>query len=798
MSTENATSSHARQPSGGAISKSSSKRSCPAKSRSHSSIKAGSSNATHSASRGSAKASAGGPAKSATTHSSKAAGQSRAEDGTISVPLLKGSWAGTGVRTAVSKKQRTDRRHAWGFSLADHAAIPVSNKALAQNCGAGPTEVPTLQDKTAVTCMRNEQSLQPLAMRSADQSTSGKAPSRSVVTRQAAAAAAAAAAQAAGRSSASQGGNALPGRSTHRPAFYKGLQDLLHRLDPQEAQQQLLPNAYSLQADIASIVGIDVSMARCHALITLTMLPSFRGCNRLHATSQQVEHAQQAVSAQQAVTGQQARPSQQAVMPRLPLPLLPMLTQQPSNGQNPMPVQQANPARHAALTLPVARAQHFTPSSQAMPAQQVISARHHALPAPTQAPAPAHQKAHAEAAQQVVQALQVACSAQSAKHEQHAASAFPAKKARLSPPCEQRTAHVSMRARLANARDMSLSPTRRQAHAALPQPADPVTTDSPLMPAPSPSSGLTVSADQEQGFQATVPEQSRSAAVPVAPTLQGEAAGRAVPLLPPIWEQQSGQALTNRQQAAWPTAPAKGSAPVTDVATPATLQVGKAVDSTSHVHQPAVTAFDQASASTQCQAKAAAASTTTQHHGRHCAAANQSRQSGAPANLTANLPGGGGSSSISVAPGASGTASAPSGVKGSAAAGTSAGAGKSTASIVVAPQAATELSQSVDSSRDAEAAQAMPPPPQRSSLQLPQVRSCCFYIAACHVVSKQLLTGLWNALTLLSGCLFFTSSVVILINTLPLIMYHSLLSTCPWRQVSLLLCVASSRPSLSR
>ncbi|KAL0054427.1 hypothetical protein WJX82_008711 [Trebouxia sp. C0006] len=390
MSTENATSSHARQPSGGATSKSSSKCSCLAKRRSHSSIKAGSSNATNSASRGSVKASAGGPAKSAITHSSKAAGQSRAEDGIISMPSLKGSWAGTGVRTAVSKKQRTDRRHAWGFSLADHAAIP------------------------------------------------------------------------------------------------------------------------------------------------------------------------------------------------------------------------------------------------------------------------------------------------------HAASAFPAKTARLSPPCEQRTAHVSMRARLASARDMSLSPTRRQAHAALPQHANPLTTESPLMPAPSPSSGFKSSAAQEQGFLATVPEQSRSAPVPVAPTLQHEAAGRAVPLLPPMGKQQSGRALAvaNRQQAAWPTASAKGSAPVTDVATPATLQVGKAVDSMSH--------------------------------------ASQSRQSGAPANLTANLPGGGGSSSVSVAPGASGTASALSGFKASAAAGTSAGAGKSTASIAVVPQAATELSQSVDSSRDAEAAQAMPPPPQRSSLQLPQ------------------------------------------------------------------------------
>ncbi len=706
MSTENATSSHARQPSGGAISKSSSKRSCLAKSRSHSSIKAGSSNATNSASRGSAKASAGGPAKSATTHSSKAAGQNRAEDGIISVPSLKGSWGGTGVRTAVSKKQRTDRRHAWGFSLADHAAIPVSNKALAQTCMAGPTEVPSLQDTTAVTCMGDEQPLQPPAMRPADQSISGKAPPQSVVTRQAAA-------QAAGRSSASQGGNALPKRSTHRPAFYKGLQDLLHRLDPQEAQQQLLPNAYSLQADIASIVGIDVSMARCRALVTLSMLPAFRGCERLHATSQQVEHAQQAVSAQQAVTGQQARPSQQAVtgqqarpsqqavMPRVPLPSVPMLTQQPSNGVILLPAQQANPAQHAALTLPVARAQHFTPSSQAMPAQLVVSLPSHALPAPTQAPPPAHQQAHAEAAQQVVQALQVACSAQPAKHGQHAASAFPAQKARLSPPCEQRTAHVSMRARLASARDMSLSPTRRQAHAALPQHANPVTTESPLLPAPSPSSGLTVSAAQEQGFQATVPEQSRSAAVPVAPTLQHEAAGRAIPLLPPVREQQSGQALAvaNRQQAAWPTAPAKGSAPVTDVATPATLQVGKAVDSMSH--------------------------------------ANQSRQSGVPANLTANLPGGGGSSIVSVAPGASGTASAASGVRASAAAGTSAGAGKSTASIAVAPQAATELSQSVESSRDAEAAQAMPPPPQRSSLQLPQVRSYCLHTAACNALLFQ-------------------------------------------------------------
>ncbi|KAL0029658.1 hypothetical protein WJX79_000255 [Trebouxia sp. C0005] len=133
MSTENATSSHARQPSGGAISKSSSKRSGPAKSRSQSSIKAGSSDATHSASRGSAKASAGGPAKSVTTHSSKAAGQSRAEDGTISVPLLKGSWAGTGVRTAVSKKQRIDRRHPWGFSLADHAAIPSRQSGAPAN-----------------------------------------------------------------------------------------------------------------------------------------------------------------------------------------------------------------------------------------------------------------------------------------------------------------------------------------------------------------------------------------------------------------------------------------------------------------------------------------------------------------------------------------------------------------------------------------------------------------------------------------------------------------------------------------
>ncbi|DBA98256.1 TPA: Histone-lysine N-methyltransferase setd2 [Trebouxia sp. C0004] len=716
MSTEKATSLHARQPSRGAISKSSSKRSCPAKSCSHSSIKAGSSNATHSASRGSARASAGGPAKSATTHSSKAAGQSRAEDGTISVLSLKGSWAGTAVRTAaVSKKQRTDRRHAWGFSLADYAAIPVSNKALTQTSAAGPTEVPVLQDKTAVTCVGNEQPQPPLALPPADLSTSGRAPFQSMVTRQAAA-------QAAGRSSASQGANALPGRSTHRPAFYKGLQDLLHRLDPQEAQQQLLPNAYSLQADIASLVGIDVSMARCRALVKLTMLPAFRGCNRLHATSQQVEHAQQAINAQQAVTGQQARPSQQAVMPLLPLPLLPMLTQQPSNGQIPMPVQQANPAQHDALSLPVARAQHFTPSSQAMPAQWVVSAPHHALLAPIQAPAPAQQQAHAEAAQQVFQALQVACSSQPAKSGQHAASAFPAKKARLSPSFEQRTAHVSMRARLANARDMPVSPTRRQAHATLPQHANPVTTDSALMPAPSPSSGSTASAAQEQGFQATVPEQSRSAAVTVAPTLQGKAAGRAVPLAPPICEQQSGQALTvaTRQQAAWPTAPAKVSAPVTDVATPATLQVGKAVDSIAHVHQPAVTTFDQASASAQCQAKASAASTTSQHHGRHCAAANQSRQSGAPANPTANLPGGGSSSSISVAPDASGTANAPTGVRRSAAAGTSAGAGKSSASTVVAPQAATELSQRVDSSRHAEAAQAMPPPPERSSLQLPQ------------------------------------------------------------------------------
>ena len=693
MSTENATSSHACQPSGGATSKSSSKRSCLAKSRSHSSIKAGSSNATNSASRGSVKASAGGPAKSAITDSSKAAGQSRAEGGTISVPSLKGSWPGTGVRTAVSKKQRTDRRHAWGFSLADHAAIPVSNKALAQTCMAGPSEVPSLQDTTAVTCMGNEQPLQPLPMRSADQSISGKAPPQSVVTRQAAAAAAAAG-QVAGRSSASQGGTALPGRSTHRPAFYKGLQDLLHRLDPQEAQQQPLPNAYSLQADIASIVGIDVSMARCHALATLTMLPAFRGCNRLHATSQQVEHAQQAVSAQQAVTGQQARPSQQAVMPRLPLPLVSMLTQQPSNGVILPPAQQANPAQHAALTLPVARAQYFTPSSQAMPTQKVVSVPFHALPAPTPAPAPAPAH-HADAAQQVVQALQVACSAQPVTHGQHAASAFPAKKARLSPPCEQRTAHVSMRARLASARDMSLSPTQQQAHAAL-QHANPLTTESPLMPALSPSSGFKSSAAQEQGFLATVPEQSRSAAVPIARTLQHEAAGRSVPLLPPMGKQQSGLAVANRQQAARPTAPAKGSAPVTDVATPATLQVGKAVDSMSH--------------------------------------ANQSRQSG---NLTANLPGGGGSSSVSVAPGASGTASAPSGVRGSAAAGSSAGAGKSTASIAVAPQAATELSQSVDSSRDAEAAQTMPPPPQRSSLQLPQVRSYCLHTAAHNALLSQ-------------------------------------------------------------
>ncbi len=661
----------------------------------------------------------------------------------MSVPLLKGSWGGTGVRTAVSKKQRTDRRHAWGFSLADHAAIPVSNKALAQTCMAGPTEVPSLQDTTAVTCMGDEQPRQPLAMPSADQSTSDKAPPHSVVTRQAAAAAAAA--QAAGRSSASQGGNALPKRSTHRPAFYKGLQDLLHRLDPQEAQQQLLPNAHSLQADIASIVGIDVTMARCRALVTLTMLPAFRGCNRLHATSQQIEHAQQAVSAQQAVTGQQARPSQQAVtgqqaspsqqavtgqqaspsqqavMPRLPLPLVPMLTQQPSNGVILSPAQQADSAQHAALTLPVARAQHFTPSSQAMPAQQVSSVQVHALPAPAPAPAPAHQHAHAEAPQQVVQALQVACSAQPAKHEQHAAPAFPAKKARLSPLCEQRTAHVSMRARLASARDMSLSPTRRQAPAALPHHANPVTTESPLMPAPSPRSGLAASAAQEQGFQATVPEQSRSAAVPVASTLQGKAAGRAVPLLSPTWELQSGQALTNRQQAAWPAAS------MTDVATPATLQIGKAVDSTSHVHQPAVTASDQASASTQFQAKATAAPMTTQHHGHNCAAANQSRQSGAPANLTANLPGGGGSGSVSACPGAPGTANASSGFKASAAAGTSAGGGKSTASTVVAPQAATELSQSVDSSRDAEASQAMPPLPRRSSLQLPQVRIHCFH-----------------------------------------------------------------------
>ena len=234
MSTENATSSHAtsshaRQPSGGAISKSSLESSCPANSRSHSSIKAGSSNATHSASRGSAKASAGGPAKSATSHSSKAAGQRRAGGGTISVPLLKGSWAGTGVRTAVSKKQCTDRRHAWGFSLADHAAIPVSNKALAQTCVAGPTEVPALPDKTAVTCMGNEQLQQHLALRSADQSTRGKALTQSMVTRQAAAAAAA---QAAGRSSASQGGNALPGRRYTPPSFLQGSARSLVQIGP--------------------------------------------------------------------------------------------------------------------------------------------------------------------------------------------------------------------------------------------------------------------------------------------------------------------------------------------------------------------------------------------------------------------------------------------------------------------------------------------------------------------------------------------------------------------------------------
>ena len=351
-----------------------------------------------------------------------------------------------------------------------------------------------------------------------------------------------------------------------------------------------------------------------------------------------------------------------------------------------------------------------------------------------------------------------------------------------------------MRARLANARDLSLSPTRRQAHAALPQRANPEPTESPLMPAPSPSSGLTASAAQEQGFQATVPKQSRSAAVPVAPTLQGEAARRAVPLPHPVWEQQSGQALSNRQQAAWPKAPAKGSAPVTDVATPATLQVGKAVDSTSHVHQPAVATFDQASASMRCQANATAAVTTTQRHGRHCAAANQSRQLGAPANLTAKLPGGVGKSSVSVAPGASG---APSGVKGSAGAGRSAGASKSTASIVVAPQAATELSQSGDSSRDAEAAQAMPPPPQRSTLQLPQVRLSVSTLL--HTMPCCLNTAFdWTILTLLHGPLFSNSSVMIVINTLPLIMYHSLLSPCAWKQVSLLLCIASPRPSLSR
>ena len=473
MSTETATSSHAQRRPGRASKQPSSKRSRPARSRSQGSAKAVSSNSHQSPSRGSAKAAAK-RSTWRTTHSKGAHSSDTASERAESEPLAQLSWTSTAARTVSgSKAQHRNRRHAWGCSLlSDDAAIAFSNKALAQSpllAPAAAAETPP-ENHAAAGSVSNEQQQQLLGMQSAEPSSGGHAPTQSLPMREAAPQVP----QSSGGISAGKQGSGGHQSGPSGPTFYKDLQDLLSLLDPKDAahqpnlrapqqlppeaqsqlpsetQQHLLPGlrpqlpctAEKLQEDIVEAVGVVVPLIRCHALTTQAMAAVLQGTDRLPATSQQVAHAQQAVHAQQALPPFHSLPDQRAV--------------------NVLPAQQA------AVTQQSAQAQ------QAMPTQQAEGTQ---LALPPQ-PAP--------------QAQQAAKPAQCAKHGQPPHPNLFAKKAKLSaasqPAASQQTnGHVSMRARLASARDMSQLPSRLSAQPSAPRLTPLLTASVAPKAAPSPS-----------------------------------------------------------------------------------------------------------------------------------------------------------------------------------------------------------------------------------------------------------------------------------------------------------------------
>lgn len=690
---------------------------------------------------------------------------------------LKWFWESAGKRTAVvSKERRKDRTHAWGYSLFDNAAIPVSSKALARSPVAATDSGAAVRDEAVAAGAINQQPQpSPGGQPSEPTASSWGTVSQSMVTRQASAAQAdgtKSTAGGAGASSVGQGRSPPSECGTHRPAFYKGLQDLLHRLDPQQVPQHLPREAQRLQADFLSAVGMDVSMVRCRALTSLTMLPAFRGRSRLPATWQQVEHAQKAVNAQQAVNGQRTGPAQQPpCMQRPPssmtlsvpsqrsshaqpplLPQLPACAQQPSDGQASLAMQQTSPAEHAVVTDTASRAQQLSQAQQAVPAQPVV---------PAQQPAPLQQQAHAyqtAAAQQAYQALQAAHPARPARHGQLTVPAPPAKKAKLSPPFEQRSGHVSMRARLANARDMSQSPTGRQAQAALSDSSTPSSDAPPLMAAPSQGSGLMpmqahANAAHHQALQGVLPEPPRSAAMVLqvqahAPPHVSRPAEATQPVLPPAEVQQQGQPqqaddLASRQHAtlqagAFPlTIPDEATIPVESTVISASSHAGKGANSCLTGQQSSV-AIAGNIPPVQRQAQAGTSSKGASRPSLNtAAAASVSAQAATQAGMdggavlpadgsigTNNIAGGSYDVSATVKRAANGGASTERSNRVDALSSDIAG---------VTGDTAPGMSNSRNAGRRSEASQAMPPPPVRPPQQPLQVRrsvSCCILLYA--------------------------------------------------------------------
>ena len=227
------------------------------------------------------------------------------------------------------------------------------------------------------------------------------------------------------------------------------------------------------------------------------------------------ELAQRSASAQPAVPAHQAKPTQAVVSDQQTKPAHEAVSREPDQesvlGQQGTPglparnPQQAHPALQVALVEQAETAQQMVPALSYFAAAQAVHTLFSQSPVSTQCAVPAQQAAPDQAALLVLKGPAPAplplsphrssYSAQHTQHGQHSTLGSPIKKPKLSSlhqplAPEQAHGHMSMRDRLANARDLSQSPIRM------------------LAPTAEPLSKLGLGPGNQQGTGSQVPVQS--------------------------------------------------------------------------------------------------------------------------------------------------------------------------------------------------------------------------------------------------------------------------------------------------